>query len=1124
MRYLAPLARSALAVLLTLLAVPCVAAEVWTVAPPLTTLRPRISLDGEWQFQLDKPRKGNDRHTAPGQRLPGRITVPGCWQAQGFGRDIWRMTHYSKDDGWYKKRFSIPSSWKGGRVWLRLGGVKPAANVWINGKTVGFTKSSRTPIKADVTALVRFGAENEVTINVTWPIERLDGVWDSDRINTWSGLYRSVVVERTPSVRINEIHVRPSARRPTAHVSVLVCGEPLPAENMSVKCRISPWNREGRTYDAALTSSFDGATSSSRVVLEVPMPEARLWSVEHPFLHTAEITLMQVGRVVDRATVRFGLRDVSTHGTRILLNGVPVFLRGGCDDHYYPETVCPPASKAFFLKRLRLLKAYGFNYVKSCVEVYTQEFLDAADELGIMVCEEMPFGLGGKYYWAATDPSESDQRLYRAELENIIRADRNHPSVILYSMNSEIKLTAQSLRVFGQELPRRARLLNPAALVMDMAKGFGLTRKTQYGERVTDIIEARKGKKNDIASLDALPPPLKFNDTMKLPFILHEYLWWSCLPKIWLKERYKGLPVKPDGIPSLERAAAQRGVAEILPQLVDNSRKLKWALRKEGLEYARRMSSVAGYHHWLVQDLNWCPEGVFNEFWEAPKGLSADEFRMYNSDTVLLLDDSRRCCYKDGAEISLALLVSHYGAKPLAGARLQWRVEAEKKILLQGQSDLSRLAPGTLRQVAVIRGKLPRLGRAAKILVRADLLDKTQGRINRNHWKLWVFPQDRFYLREDYEVGTDLAFLRKAYRGITHVGSGKTEAGLDLLITDQLGEATLEYLDGGGRVILLNRKGALPEVRGRDCSLYRSVPYNRGKGGNMGTIIARHPALRNFPHEGWCDYQFVWLIHGAYPMDLDALLPARIEPIVRSIGHYKYLKNKAYLFEARVGRGALLVASFNMAQTFGEHPETRFLMDQFLRYALNGPFSPKQELPLKSLRRIRDGGAGAVQKSAAVAADKGAVKLQNPGFELGAKKDTVPKGWAFKGPREEGIYDKAAAHSGKRSITIVPRSGKHVNWMQSRIPVAPGDVLRLSVWIKTEGLNGAAYFVLHTKGKTKKWYGPSSKRVRRTTDWKQVSVTFTVPDNMEHMNIYLRAKNATAGTVWFDDVTVVRNP
>jgi hypothetical protein len=167
-----------------------------------------------------------------------------------------------------------------------------------------------------------------------------------------------------------------------------------------------------------------------------------------------------------------------------------------------------------------------------------------------------------------------------------------------------------------------------------------------------------------------------------------------------------------------------------------------------------------------------------------------------------------------------------------------------------------------------------------------------------------------------------------------------------LFVTDAFTEEVVRYVESGGKVLLLS-EGDLPVVRGPHCNLFRTVPYNTGSTGNMGTLIADHPALRQFPHEGWCDLQFLRLISGVWPLDLDALKPARIDPIVRCIGHYKTMRNQAYLFEAAMGRGAFVATTFDIAHSFSARPEAQFMLDELLRYCLSAEFRPRNELPAK---------------------------------------------------------------------------------------------------------------------------------------------------------------------------------
>ena len=167
-----------------------------------------------------------------------------------------------------------------------------------------------------------------------------------------------------------------------------------------------------------------------------------------------------------------------------------------------------------------------------------------------------------------------------------------------------------------------------------------------------------------------------------------------------------------------------------------------------------------------------------------------------------------------------------------------------------------------------------------------------------------------------------------------------------MFVTDAMTEEVVHYVESGGKVLLLSA-GDLPAVRDPHCNLFRTVPYNTGSTGNMGTLIADHPALARFPNNGWCELQFLHLISGIWPLDLEAFKPAKIDPIVRCIGHYKTMRNKAYLFEAAMGRGALVATTCGIAHTYAARPESQYLVDELIRYCLSAEFKPRNELPAK---------------------------------------------------------------------------------------------------------------------------------------------------------------------------------
>ena len=916
------------------------------------TARPGVSLDGIWAFSYDPNGVGvKERWFDPSFDLPERTRVPGCAQAKwhassgtekpSTGLTVYDVTCLEKlrtpllkypcmAPAWFKRTFTVPAGWQGKAAWLHVGGVKPAAELWINGVRLGRTRTSRSPVRCDLTRHINFGGRNSLAVRVYWPWVRLDGVWDV--LWAWSGIYRSIRVESVGSAFFEDVRVLGTVNPSGAKLSLGVRSRRRRTKCLGADVTISG-PADGRMYHGECSVSMNGGEDGGS--LEIPMPRARLWSPEEPNLYQTEVRLHDGEELLDSAVVRFGLRQVRTRGRQVLVNGKPVILRGGCDVHEYPRTVCPPASKDFFLKRLRAVKAYGFNYAKNVVEPFTREDLDAADEVGIMVCQEMPFGAAHgerQQRVIRDDPPDSFVKLYHEQLANIVRADRSHPCVVLYSMASELnggEMTRRSFRVFCRDLPAATRRLNPNALVFDathIQPGIK-TRRMKFGMRDTDLIECCC---SGVLRQCPLTGPMRGLEEVNLPFVLHEYNWLSALPDPEIAKRYRSLPMKATGVPEMRQAAAASGLTRLVPRFVENSRKLKWRLQKCALEVARKHPAVTGYHFWVVQGTEYCPEGIFNDFWEAPEETPAEEFRTFNGDTVLLLDDGDQRCFVSGTRAPLGIEVSHFGSQPLGRPLLTWRLKRGKRTVAHGSERLRPIRCGFLGRVVKLRVKMPSGARPAKLEFVCELSDR--GRVVCwNHWNLWVFPprdtRPRFQ-----NVRTDLPFLANAYPEME--GSGAR-----VLATDALDDSALNGLAQGQRVLLLSRD-ALKICSAHYDSCYRSVPYNSGWEGNMGTVIAPHPALGAFPHEGWCDLPFARMIQDTYPIDLSVFRPLRIQPIIRSIGHYRTMRDKAYLFEIGVGKGTLLACSLKIREEYEASPAARYLADRMLAYLAGGRCAP----------------------------------------------------------------------------------------------------------------------------------------------------------------------------------------
>jgi hypothetical protein len=917
------------------------------------TSRPRLSLDGEWSFTYDPDGCGvREGWFSPDKVFPETTNVPGCAQvrphasAGSYERltdvalpehsDTIMLQYGCKHDVWMQRKFFVPADWKGQTVHLHIGGVKPAGEFWLNGKPLGGTSTSRSPVRCDLTAHLNFGAENTLTARVFWPPLRLHGMFDI--LHAWSGLYRSVWLEAVPSTHLADVHVLTSIDPPAAQVHVTLRGE-TPAR-LRVVCEIE--GDGGREYS---TAAIDAP-------LEVPMPGAALWSPAAPHLYRATVKLFDADTLLDEGRVRFGLREIKTDGCQVLLNGAPIFLRGGCDDQIYPETVCPPCDKNFFRERIAKAKKYGFNYTKSEVEIFTDEYLQAADELGYLVCLEMPFFALGKARDIRNAPPPELADLWRRELENIVTASRNHPAVVIYSMNSETALDHENpaaFNLFSRDLPARTRRLHPGILVFDTTGAYHSDAETRHGARDTDLIEECPGRQSWPEGFYPLHGKLDISDSIDKPFILHEWSWVASLPDPRMLERYEALPLVPVQIPEMVAAACAQGVLDELPAMFRASQRLKYALRKDALESAFEHPKVAGYHHWLIHDIVYCPEGVLNEFWEEAEDLPAQKFRAYNDDTVLVLDDCDTRSFFYERAVPLGITVAHFGAAPLTGGVLRWRLQRAGEDIAAGVAEMGAVACGQ-RKNAMSLGIAPLAASTpAQIELHCELWDGAT-KVCENSWPLWFFPQS-----EDGEFAMGVETTQPLPLGFGVTGKSRdplrpsswSEVFVTHRLTDETGEpieSVLRFIENGGRVLLLPQ-GVLPEAA---SNIYRSVPYNKGSEGNMGTVIYEHPALGDFPHKGWCDFAFVPMIEGAYPMRLD-VFGQKIKPIIRSIGHQVTMRDKGYLFEVGIGAGVLLACSLNLQPQCHTDPAAQYLLRSLIAYLAAGDCAPQTMLTREQL-------------------------------------------------------------------------------------------------------------------------------------------------------------------------------
>ncbi|HLH51996.1 MAG TPA: glycoside hydrolase family 2 TIM barrel-domain containing protein [Verrucomicrobiae bacterium] len=334
--------------------------------------------------------------------------------------------------GWYRKAFTLPADAKGRRVIVEFDGAYMNAKVWLNGGELGTHPYGYTPFWFDITDKVSLTGTNWLTVKIS-------NEGENSRWYSGSGIYRHVWLRF-----LNPVHV--------AHDGIYIATPRIDSGSAQVRIqmrlanqspsatRIRVMNRvlgtRGEEVTRAETEQAVAAKDMQEVTQELVVQNPGLWSVEHPVLYTNITELYQDQQLLDRLATPFGFRQIRFDLERgFSLNGQPLKLQGGCLHHDNGPLGAKSYDRAEE-RKVEILKAGGFNAVRCAHNPPAPAFLDACDRLGLLVLDEAfdMWDIGknpNDYHLSFRDWWEKD-------LRNMVERDRNHPSVILWSIGNEI--------------------------------------------------------------------------------------------------------------------------------------------------------------------------------------------------------------------------------------------------------------------------------------------------------------------------------------------------------------------------------------------------------------------------------------------------------------------------------------------------------------------------------------------------------------------------------------------------------------------------------------------------------------------------------------------------------------
>ena len=422
-----------------------------------------LRFDSGWKFYLGD--KGQEA-IQPGYNdsdwrtldLPHDWSIEGAYEQTANGTD-WQSGFLPAGIGWYRKTFSYDPDWNGKKVRIQFDGVYLNSEVWINGHSLGKRPNGYIGFEYDLTPYLKTG-DNCIAVKVDQS-KPLTGRW-----YTGSGIYRHVYLHVSSPVHIgySGVYFNVDTFLPDKAVCSVDVSIVNPAEEMVqvVSCLL---DKSGQTV--ARSSGIGNVVSGDKVEMEVIDPER--WLPDNPFVYTLVCQLKKGETVVDEVRQPVGFRSLAfSPEFGFKLNGKVVKLKGVCD-HHTAGAVGAAVPEDVLYYRLKLLKEMGCNAIRTAHNPFSPEFYTMCDTTGLMVLNE---GLDG---WntpkAADDYSNYFEEWWEKDMTAFIKRDRNHPSVIMWSIGNEVPTQCSpvgyKVASFLQDICHREDPTRPVTCGMD---------------------------------------------------------------------------------------------------------------------------------------------------------------------------------------------------------------------------------------------------------------------------------------------------------------------------------------------------------------------------------------------------------------------------------------------------------------------------------------------------------------------------------------------------------------------------------------------------------------------------------------------------------------------------------
>lgn len=849
-----------------------------------------VDLSGKWDVCLD-----SEQRTLLPESYSDRIMLPDSTSNAGLGAvnteiEYGCLTDMHKFEGfaWFRRTIEITPEMAQRNITLFLERTRMTA-VYIDGRECRFGNSLCSPHRFGLNGLSE--GEHELVVrvaNVGYPTGG-GHMTSRDTQTNWNGIIGRIELQCYDAYP-EAVYVLPNVTEKTVKVRAEIVG----ADLGKARLRVYDGDREYAAADAQFTRE-----QPLECVIKLP-EDIPLWDEFDPHLLSLEI-----GIGGDSRTIQFGMREMTSDGLKLLVNGRETFLRGKHDGLVFPKTGYAPADVGAWLKVFKTAKEYGINHYRFHTCCPPEAAFTAADIMGIYMQPELPF-------WGTIPDEFGEEHCYlRDEGFRILREFGHHPSFVMMSMGNELWGSKERLNeliaAYREVCPDkmyaggsnnfqfvpcvleeenffsgvrfdRDRLIRGSYAMCDAPQGFIQTDEPNSYHNYDPLIDPEQSagakggeiliqygtemKKVQADDADALVP--------NVPVISHEVGQFAMYPDFSEIEKYKG-SIKHHAFAEYKRGLEEKGLFSHWQDFFRASGRLSVECYRLDIETALRSSRMSGFHLLDIQDFpgqGVATVGILNSFLENKGHVTPERWRSFCSDTVVL-GLMRSFVYTAGEEIDCGVFVS--STRPdFTADSVSWSVEADGKTVASGSTAVFG-KNGRLTQLRTISFSV-----AADMPTKAVLSLAIDGTDITNSYELYIYP----------EIDVKITEREIEYNGRR------------LAVTHDLDEAKRT------NALYIPEKNDT-DLNGEYCTdfwcygMFRSISESMGRPvptGTLGLYIEQQSELlRGFPTESYTTPVWYGLVSHSHCADLDG---TDIEPDVWVIDNPERRKRLALLYRS----------------------------------------------------------------------------------------------------------------------------------------------------------------------------------------------------------------------------------